>query len=189
MYIGDMMKMWLPHYIGELYKDVPSDVYEGLASIICAIAVFAFFIKGVKRGCNIVFSALIVEYIVLIYGATVLFRPYSEESGYNFTPFWSYYEIQGGRGDLLAENIMNVVVFAPLGLFLACISRTIKWWHVLLIGLGLSVSIEISQLIFKKGFSEFDDVFHNTLGCMLGYGVFCMFAWFIRKIRPLGYSE
>ena len=44
----------------------------------------------------------------------------------------------------------------------------------LLVGLCLSVSIEALQFVFKFGFSELDDVIHNTLGCMIGYGVYAL---------------
>lgn len=32
--------------------------------------------------------------------------------------------------------------------------------------------IEMLQFVFKKGYAEFDDVFHNALGCLIGYGVY-----------------
>lgn len=111
---------------------------------------------------------LAIEYMIFIYCATVIFRVYSENVGHEFTPFWSYKAIGNGRIDLLAENIMNVVVFVPVGLLLSCVSHRLKWWMVLLIGIGISVSIEALQYFCHKGFSEFDDVFHNTLGCSIG---------------------
>ena len=36
-------------------------------------------------------------------------------------------------------------------------------------GTGISVTIEALQFYFMKGFSEVDDVMHNTFGCILGY--------------------
>lgn len=42
-----------------------------------------------------------------------------------------------------------------------------------MLGLGclISISIETMQYIFKCGFSEVDDVMHNTLGCAIGFGI------------------
>lgn len=37
-----------------------------------------------------------------------------------------------------------------------------------LAGFGLSCVIEVSQLVFKRGLFEFDDILHNTLGALLG---------------------
>ena len=39
----------------------------------------------------------------------------------------------------------------------------------LLIGCSISVTIEALQFWFMKGFSEVDDVMHNTVGCLIGY--------------------
>jgi len=35
----------------------------------------------------------------------------------------------------------------------------------------LSIGIEILQFVMKRGLSEVDDVMHNTIGCMMGYGI------------------
>ena len=45
---------------------------------------------------------------------------------------------------------------------------------VLLIGCSISVTIEALQFCFMKGFSEVDDVMHNTVGCLIGYGVYAV---------------
>ena len=67
---------------------------------------------------------------------------------------------------------MNVVVFVPVGLLLGIAIKDIRWWHALLTGVCLSVSIEILQFVFLKGFSELDDVMHNTLGGLLGFLIY-----------------
>ena len=155
-------------YIIDLYQDVPTSVYEGLLSIFCLGAVALIALKDLRRGIKISAALFAIEYVILIYCATVVFREYSENVGYNFTPFWSYEAIGNGRSGLLAEIIMNVVVFFPVGLLLSCVTRRLKWWMVLLIGFGISVSIESLQYFFHKGFSEVDDVINNTLGCAIG---------------------
>ena len=42
------------------------------------------------------------------------------------------------------------------------------------IGCSISTTIEVLQFCFMKGFSELDDVMHNTLGCILGYSLWLM---------------
>ena len=92
---------------------------------------------------------------------------------YDFTPFWSYCAyFRGNDPQLLPENIMNVLVFIPVGLLLGLSSRSMTWLRALLIGASLSIGIESLQFIFLRGFSEFDDVMHNSLGCVIGYGLF-----------------
>ena len=88
---------------------------------------------------------------------------------------------------------MNVIVFIPVGMILGSLLRvkgswskygswfkvngsstseatkSMTWLIVLLIGCSISVTIEALQFWFMKGFSEVDDVMHNTLGCVIGY--------------------
>ena len=66
---------------------------------------------------------------------------------------------------------MNIVIFIPIGLLLRASFPTVKWWELLLMGCVLSLMIEFCQLTLHKGFCEFDDVMHNTLGCVMGYGL------------------
>ena len=88
---------------------------------------------------------------------------------------------------------MNVIVFIPVGMILGSLLRvkgswskygswfkvkgsstseatkSMTWLIVLLIGCSISVTIEALQFCFMRGFSEVDDVMHNTLGCIAGY--------------------
>lgn len=163
------MKEQIAEYLISLYKDIPMAVYEGLLSVLCLGTVAIIVCYGLKRSLKWIVGLLLVEYIFLIFCSTVIYRKGYEEAGYELSPFWSYTAIQEGRTELLTENIMNVVAFVPIGLLLGIGIPRLKWWYALLIGFYLSSSIEILQFVFKKGFPEFDDVMHNTFGCILGY--------------------
>ena len=163
------MREQFRQYIISLYQDIPQEVYEGLLSVFCLGLVVFIAWKGLKKGLRYSANLLLVEYVFLIFCSTVIFRSIGAISQYDFHPFWSYKAIQDGREDLLAENIMNVVVFIPVGLLICIAFKQMTWWKVLLIGCGISVTIETLQFFFMRGFSEVDDVMHNTLGCVLGY--------------------
>ena len=164
------MKEQFRQYIINLYHDIPQEVYEGLLSIFCIGLVVFIAWKGFKTGLRYSAPLLLVEYIFLLFCSTVFFRTTSELRKYDFQPFWSYKAIQDGREDLLAENIMNVIVFIPIGMILGSLLRVKGSWLVaLLIGCSISITVEALQFWFMKGFSEVDDVMHNTLGCILGY--------------------
>ena len=156
-------------YIISLYQDIPQEVYEGLLSVFCVGVVLFIAWKGFKTGLRYSATLLLVEYIFLLFCSTVFFRTTSELRKYDFHPFWSYKAIQDGREDLLAENIMNVVVFIPVGLLLGIAFKQMTWWKALLIGCSISVTIEALQFFLMRGFSEVDDVMHNTLGCIIGW--------------------
>ena len=105
--------------------------------------------------------------------STVIFRNYNPNQAHNFTPFWSYVEIYNGDYTVqLPEKVMNLVVFIPVGLLLGSAFQRIKWWQVFATGFLVSLSIEMLQFTLKRGFAEFDDVFHNTFGCLIGYGIY-----------------
>ena len=70
---------------------------------------------------------------------------------------------------LLQENLLNILLLFPAGILLPGLTgRKLKWWMGLLVGIAVSSAIEISQLLLCRGLFEFDDIIHNSLGCMLG---------------------
>ena len=73
------------------------------------------------------------------------------------------------------------VVFALVGAFLSVNSVgmvlalagcfSIGLLAGILLGILLSGVLEVSQFLFMRGLFEWDDMFHNTLGCVLGCAV------------------
>lgn len=169
-------------YIVSLYQNIPTEVNEGLLSVFCLGLVVFIAWKGFKIGLRYSVALLLIEYIFLIFCSTVFFRTTSELRKYDFQPFWSYKAIQDGREDLLAENIMNVVVFVPVGLLFGIAFKQMTWWKALMIGCSISVTIESLQFFFLRGFSEVDDVLHNMVGCLIGLEMLTILR-IILKIR------
>ena len=69
--------------------------------------------------------------------------------------------------------LMNVVLFLPFGLTVPYVLYKIKkkwhrWGICIVVGLGISLGIEIIQYYFGLGRAETDDVICNTFGCILG---------------------
>ncbi len=113
-----------------------------------------------------------MAYLFWIYCMMVIFRDVQAVHSFNLNPFWSYRSIKAGDPLLLVQDIVNVVAFIPVGLLLGFVFDKIKWWQVLLAGMLISFGIESLKFLLKRGFAEFDDVQHNSLGCLVGYGVF-----------------
>lgn len=88
---------------------------------------------------------------------------------------------------LIYEMVMNVVLFLPVGFLLGSqvSKRSAKqqWFIVFLLGLGLSLSIELLQLAFQKGSFEIDDIIHNTLGCLIGFSIWKGWAKLIVAVK------
>ncbi len=126
-------------------------------------------------------GAVLIGYVFLTFYITVFSRTYHASQKHDFTPFWSYKAIQEGRDNLVIENFLNVLLFVPLGILLCGTFRRIKWYQVLLMGLVLSIAIETLQYKMKLGFSDFDDVFHNVIGCLVGFVVYKAVSYHITK--------
>lgn len=166
------MRDILLNYWVSLWRDIPFYVYE-IGGVVFFIGVGLCLLRfGIKKGLRFSAGLLLIEYVGLIYCSTVLFRE-TYTLQYNYMPLWSYLSFFRGEDDrLLAENIMNVVVFIPIGLLAGISFRQLSWKRSFVIGFCLSVGIEILQFMMSRGFSEVDDVMHNTLGCLIGYGLF-----------------
>ncbi|MCI6206116.1 MAG: VanZ family protein [Corynebacterium glucuronolyticum] len=57
----------------------------------------------------------------------------------------------------------NVLLFVPLGWVLRHRTRHAVWF-----GMAVSVAVECTQFVFALGFTDLNDVIHNTLGAALG---------------------
>lgn len=168
------MKELFGQYLTKLYQDVPQEVYVGLLALFCFGAVIIIACCGLKHGWRKIVGLLLAEYVFVIYCSTVIFRTAADGNGHEFEPFWSYKAIENGRVELLAENMMNVVVFVPVGILLGLTCHNVRWWQVSYICFLISVSIETMQYFLHRGFAETDDVMHNTLGCLIGYGIYSL---------------
>lgn len=77
------------------------------------------------------------------------------------------------------QILTNVVVFVPVGVLAGRIWR----WKGLWVAAGLSVFIEVLQLITARGLCEFDDVFHNMFGAVIGVGIVLAFEKVVCRVR------
>ena len=135
-----------------------------IAGALAAVITVSSNKKNTIRKRQIVFTAILTSYIVFILCMTVIREP---GSGFKaeLIPFGSY-----SIPSLRNEIILNYILFIPFG-FLLCLSRDMKIKKVVLTGFLFSLSIELSQLIFRVGLFEFDDMIGNTVGCLLGASV------------------
>ena len=112
-------------------------------------------------------GGILSAYTFLVLAETILIRkPFI---GQHFQPelFWSWRVWNVQRGQIIA----NVIMFVPVGVLAGRIWR----WKGLWIATGLSVFIEVLQLVTCRGLCEFDDVFHNVIGAVIGVGIVMIF--------------
>lgn len=159
-------------YIRHLATTIPILLYLFFFTIAIVVVAYIIFDRRNhnQNSRNNILLLFMAVYYIIVLSFTVFCRNATHPSGYNYTPFWSYYMYFSNRAyyTMLYENIMNIIVFIPFGIIARLLGRqpVIK---VLLFGFVPSLTIELQQLLFNKGFSEFDDIMHNTIGCILGY--------------------
>ncbi len=67
----------------------------------------------------------------------------------------------------------NVAGFMPFGFILPIVSRRgRRWYNTFLLGFFLSLCIETTQLVFKVGSFDVDDLLLNTIGGILGFATY-----------------
>lgn len=105
-------------------------------------------------------GGMLVGYAFLVLAETLLIR--HSFTGSHFQPvlFWSWGEWETQKIQILT----NVVMFIPVGVLAGWIWK----WKGLWFAVGLSVVIEVLQLVTSRGLCEFDDVIHNFLGAVIG---------------------
>jgi glycopeptide antibiotics resistance protein len=80
--------------------------------------------------------------------------------------------LAGGGRAVLVNLVGNIVAFLPLGLLIPLARpRARALGRTLLIGLGLSLGIEIAQWLAGYRVSDIDDIILNGLGTLFGYGL------------------
>ena len=75
--------------------------------------------------------------------------------------------------DALLNLIGNVAMFIPLGIVWPAVFKKLDTHHkVIVAGAGVSLCIELLQLPFFGRASDIDDLILNTLGYVMGYGIY-----------------
>lgn len=149
---------------------IPTAVFIGVSVLVGGIVMLLFWTKNsyslfIRQSS----FCMLIGYFFLVLCATVFFREETYEKRYMLRPFWSYTVLDNR---LLAQLIMNVMMFIPIGFFVGGMLKKKNFWNVLGIGFGLSFFIELTQLISTRGVFSVDDIIHNVLGCVLGYSAF-----------------
>lgn len=115
---------------------------------------------------------LLVEYLCLVICVAVVFRPTLPVRNLHLTPLWVYTDFMKIHpNEAVRDIVINLLLFLPVGALLASINPSLKWYKVLLIGLTCSLTIEVLQYLFLRGVAQTDDLIHNTVSCLVGWGV------------------
>lgn len=97
----------------------------------------------------------------------------------NLIPFLYITDYEVKR-EALINIIGNVSLFIPTGIILPILYKRLNsFWKVLLTGAGISLCIEVIQLLLPNSVTDIDDLILNTAGVIIGYAVFSL----VRRLR------
>ena len=153
-----------------IYLAVPTVL---IFAVILGAVIWIYRKKGrvfpVKKGILfliLAFWAILTVFATLFRGETG-FRSYNIHLFLAWKEAWNAFSLQGWLNVFL-----NIGLFVPLGILLPLLEKKFhKFLPTFLTGFLFSLSIEVLQLILQKGICDVDDLFANTLGTMLGWGV------------------
>ncbi|MDR2736767.1 MAG: VanZ family protein [Gracilibacteraceae bacterium] len=128
---------------------------------------------------------LFAVYILLLTGIILFKLPfYSEKISdgvrvINLAPFQGSFNEDGAV--VWPEIVCNVLLFIPFGIYISMLKR--EWFSMkkVLPILGLSLTFESMQFIFAMGRTDVTDIINNTLGGIIGIGVYALFLMIFRK--------
>ena len=167
-------------YILKYDIGIPLTIIIGVSLFVCVIIVLLFRMKTsysvfVRQAS----FCLLMGYVFLVLCTTIFYREETFEKRFYLHPLWSYSTLYN---KLLAQIIMNVMLFIPIGFFVGGALKKKHILNTLGIGFTLSFFIELTQLITTRGVFNVDDIIHNVLGSVIGFSCFVLCYKMIKRI-------
>ena len=147
------------------------------AVLLCVVGLAAAWGIARKQGRSFPWKKAAALLLLIAWlGLTLFVTLFRGEPGYrqwNFHLFLAWKEAWNQFALRVWLNVLlNIALFVPLGILLPLLSRIFRRWYVMLLsGFGISLAIELGQLATGRGMFDVDDLFTNTLGAMVGWGL------------------
>lgn len=158
-------------------------------TLIILVSVFAYrIIKEKYRNKNITKQSSIVIWLLINYSTLLLFftvlgRRSLDYYRYNFDFGYSYQEVLLlGDYTLASQIYVNILMFIPVGILCGIIAKKNAVIKTLLFGTYLSFTIEVLQLVLRRGYCEFDDLLSNAIGLLIGCAIIKLY-YRLRQIK------
>lgn len=144
---------------------------------------------------RIIVVSILVIYLIGVFAMTIGLRGFYDELKINLIPFyglskmvkqliggskawhgWKFYREFKYMTLSLRNLFGNILLLIPLGCLVPLLEKRLdRWWKAVALGSGVSLFIEIIQLLTYRGHFDIDDVILNSLGCWIGW--LCYRRW------------
>ena len=92
----------------------------------------------------------------------------------NIIPFMGSVIVNGRI--YISEIINNIIVFVPVGIYICMLKENWSILRKISVGFFISLGIEVLQFVLAIGATDITDLIGNTLGGIIGIGVFYIFS-------------
>lgn len=128
---------------------------------------------------------LLLAYLGLLFNLTLISNQWDLpfEGGLVYVvPFYTIARfIRRGGWPFVVNILGNLAAFVPLGFLLPLLrNRPTSYRWIALAGAGLSLTIEVLQLVSARRIFDVDDVILNTLGAVIGLALLRAARWAVR---------
>lgn len=123
---------------------------------------------------------LLVSYVLALLCAAIVIRTPVEKDFIKTDFFWGYHS---NEQIIFWDNVYNICAFIPLGILVGLCVPQYKILAAGSLGLFISETIECSQLIWKLGAFDVDDLFNNTIGSLAGGLIAVLVIWFLKMVK------
>lgn len=148
-------------------------VFNHLVTLLGAAGIFIYSKKRVAARTQAIAAVLQIFHLITVLTSTVLSRKADAAYRIIWDPFWGEKDILAGYTWRWLGIFANVLLLSPMGVLLPMISQRFRMRNTMMAGFLVSLLIELLQLFLKRGYFEFNDIFHNVLGVFLAYLLYC----------------
>ena len=138
-----------------------------LLATIVGIITYILYKRGKMRASTAIIIPILVFFLSFVLTITIIERVPRRNVRYNLELFWTIKRILAGRTYLFWEIFWNVVLFVPLGVMISALLK--RPCVAIPIGVLMSATIEVAQLLTRRGLFEFDDIIYNSVGALIGF--------------------
>lgn len=131
-------------------------------------------------------ALLCLSFLMLYLVYAFLLATISRKAGSSYrtilVPLKAWWQIFRGSKTKLKEVFYNICLLTPLGALVPPLLKyRCRWKDILFLAFLYTMAVECTQFLFKLGYFEIDDILHNCLGAVIGYGGITL----LRRMRQM----
>lgn len=174
----------LPHYFPEVFAQ--RVILSALILVaLCVLWVVLYKRKRIQTK-EFVVLLILSFYVVALYYYTVIGRYSSELHRNQIYLFYSYKRLfECFDTESVRQIVINILMLVPVGFLCPIVFERTgkKYLWTLVVAAGITLSIEILQIVTMCGAFEVDDLINNLLGAFLGMLLYRIVTGLINKLK------